>query len=32
MRAIQVTNGDQTLEAGHFSIRKDGKWQIIRPQ
>jgi len=29
---IQVTNGDQTLEAGHFWIRKDGKWQIIRPQ
>src|SRR5215471_14451592 len=29
---IQVTNGDQTLEAGHFWIRKDGKWQIIQPQ
>jgi hypothetical protein len=29
---IQVTNGDQTLEAGHFWIRKDEKWQIIRPQ
>jgi hypothetical protein len=29
---IQVTNGDQTLEAGRFWILKNGKWQIIRPQ
>jgi hypothetical protein len=29
---IQVTNGESTLEAGRFWIRKDGKWQIIRPQ
>ena len=29
---IQVSNGDSTLEAGRFWIRKDGRWQIIRPQ